>query len=168
VEAIKYLLVLLAVTSPCFAAAEIVIKVGVVGIAPFGYEESKGEHVDWWREISKRSNMKINIKLFPLPRLRKELESGRIDLAIYGPGKTPQPRIIKLFEHQKVNFVVFNKTHPGATISQLEGLVVGHIIGASGIVKLLDQVSFIPRPLTTYKSAIKMLAVGRINAIYAL
>lgn len=146
------------------------VVVGLVDIYPFGYQGKKGVHADWWREIARRSGIKIKFHSSPLIRVRQELNQNKVSLAIYGQAQEGQNQsnVINIIKHQKLSFSVISLETLPSKGSTIDNLMFGTIRGVSGFEQLHDKWQFIPVYLKSYDIGAKMLHKGRINAFYGL
>lgn len=144
------------------------INIGVPNIPPFAINAMEGTQVEWWKEVARRSNLEINIQVFPLARLRRSLENNIIDLAIYGKGTTEKKSVVNLMEHQKVNFVIYYIDHKKSKLSEVKGIVVGGIIGASNFDELDQKFGLKVVKVVSYSALINMYLKERIDAMYGI
>lgn len=148
-----------------------VLKIGIVDIYPYGYAGKKGIHADWWKEIAKRANVKIKFFYAPLARVRQELRTNIVDLAIYGSldnNDILEDDNVNIIEFGNLNFSIFSRLESANDIHLLKGKFVGGIRGASNFKELSKQIGFIPIEVNSYKIGADMYAKGRIEGFYGL
>lgn len=154
--------------NPSMADIPTDVRIGVPDIPPFGYERTKGEQIDWWQELAKRAGFRPIIRILPLTRLRRALEHGVIDAAIYGPGPAPVRDVVDLGVHQSVNFSFYIPSHPARDLNVLKGAVVGAVRGASGVEELSARYGFDVFFVSSYAMGLSMLNGNRLDAIYGI
>lgn len=144
------------------------INIGVPNIPPFAINSTEGTQVEWWNEVARRSNLDINIQVYPLARLRRSLENKIIDLAIYGKGATESKSVVNLMEHQKVNFVIYYTDQNKSKLSHVKGTIVAGIIGASNFNELGQKFDLKMVKVVSYSALINMYLKERVDAIYGI
>ena len=150
------------------AQAQPSVRIGVVDIPPLGFGNAEGEQADWWREIARRTGLTFQIETLPLKRLRSALVSGRIDAAIFGPGKEPAYNTRELMLHQTVYFSLFSRIDLESPAGQKAPPRVAAILGATGFADLASRNNFETVFVRSYKGGLQMLQSGRIDGFYGI
>ena len=144
------------------------IRVGAVDIVPYSISTDTGLHVEWWRELERRTDLNLTVNLYPLARLRALLENNQVDLALYGEGEQQSADVVDVMPHQDINFVIYSAKNESLKLEGLKGLKVGSINGATGFRDLSEQYDFRQVRVASYTSLIKMYKAGRLDAIYGV
>ena len=135
-----------------------------------GFLDSEGEmagyHVDFLNELETRSGLCINKKLVPYSRALKGLEYGEYDAGIVAKTNYLTQKVLYL------NKLIISKTviipRKGLTLNtyqDLENINIGRFRGVdlNGLLATKLELSLVD--LYSYKHGLKMLKVGRIDAI---
>ncbi|WP_435234588.1 substrate-binding periplasmic protein [Psychromonas sp. PT13] len=125
-----------------------------------------GYHVDFLNELETRSGLCINKKLVPYSRALKGLEYGEYDAGIVAKTDYLSQKVLYL------NKLITSKTviipRKGLTLNtyqDLENIIIGRFRGVDLNDILATKLHFSLVDLYSYEHGLKMLKVGRIDAI---
>ena len=145
------------------------IKIITIELAPAGYKdkgESKGMAYDIANEIAKRAGFNYSNKLKPFPRVVSELISHKADMSILLKNSSVANSVVLVTPVFDTNTIVIGQK--GLDINSLDDLKGKKvaIIRSGTFHKQLEEHSGMSfYPVVDYKTGVKMLKAGRVDAL---
>jgi len=147
------------------------MKFSLMAFYPFGRASQEngfeGIYADIIQEIQKLSDVRMKTIALPIPRLRKYLSEGKIDLTIAGASSNIIEGAVSLGVVGCSRIIVqTSKTSGIHDLSDLKGKSIGFV--ANGFLYKQYGTKFALKPVqvTSNKSMFGMLALGRLDGIF--
>lgn len=129
-----------------------------------------GIDFDLWNEVSKRMNLKIDIKEYPWSRSLLNMKHGKVD-AMSGVAKREERALYmhyispSYYTCSTVFYVKKGNSHFVQKYDDLKKYLIGYVANSAYFSPFDTDKTLIKRSVTTEAQLIRMLAVGRLKVI---
>ena len=149
------------------------ITVGVINLKPWGSvsenREFVGQHIDFFNELSKRTNLTFNYRILSIPRIKEGLKSGDVDMTVIFRREEMSPFVNFVGLVMPYNYYLVGKAGVSFNKENVKKLKkVGYISGEEDVAKkcFSDKFNATAKMLSApnYGNLLKMVKRGRFDA----
>jgi ABC-type amino acid transport substrate-binding protein len=166
------LLLICIVWSPLTQARN--VTVGIINLKPWGEitqgRKFKGQHIDFFNELSKRVGLTFDYKMLSIPRIKEGLRNGDIDITIIFHRQKMIPYVHFIGLVLPYNYYLIGNAGHSFDDQEIQKLErVGYVQGEEDVAKkcLSDKFNASTEllPASNYRSLLKMLQKQRFDAV---
>ena len=145
------------------------LQLRTISVAPYGSNDgstAQGVYYELSNMLAKESGYQINHHIYPYARIIHELKSGKTDLSILFKYKELEEYVDYISPLPALkNVVIGRKGSTFNSIKQLKGKRLAYLRGASFNDEIDEDDEIYKQSVTNFIQGIKMLAIGRVDAI---